>query len=393
MIEVNGISTIQNLKTIENVDTILGYSEGFFLVQKSYPIDSKKEIKEQFNLSNNQVNKLLSSQKHNDKYTICWFVNRNDGSVVGPFKNARLFSDGVTIANNNQVAVDTKNKILFKAKDKGLEEIGDFKEDRAVAVIFSENLLENYYVYINKNGNKVHRGRYYKNANNYGEGIAVVEKYGHQCIVYHPGNCIYRTKYYLNDYYSEGLISATDSKTFKTGYVNEKSEIVIDFDYEDGKPFSESLAPVKQNGKWGYINKEGNLVIPCIFDNAFGFINGIAKVERIIDGIVKPAIIDKKGNYVIETNDNYRTIDICDDLIIINNNSYVPIKEMKLENRARLYNGSFETLFLFENREEKNNFIMLANKEIEETEKDIASYKEQVYTELQESIFKLKYKK
>ncbi len=139
MIEVNGISTIQNLKTIENVDTILGYSEGFFLVQKSYPIDSKKEIKEQFNLSNNQVNKLLSSQKHNDKYTICWFVNRNDGSVVGPFKNARLFSDGVTIVNNNQVAVDTKNKILFKAKDKGLEEIGDFKEDRAVAVIFSEN--------------------------------------------------------------------------------------------------------------------------------------------------------------------------------------------------------------------------------------------------------------
>ena len=66
---------------------------------------------------------------------------------------------------------------------------------------------------------------------------------------------------------------------------------------------------------------------------------------------------------------------------------------MKLENRARLYNGSFETLFLFENREEKNNFVMLANKEIEETEKDIASYKEQVYTELQDSIFKLKYKK
>ena len=393
MIKVNGISTIQNLKTIENVDAILGYSEGFFLVQKSYPIDSKKEIKAQFNLSNNQVNKLLASQKHNHKYTIYYFINRNDGSVVGPFKNARLFSNGVTIANNGQIAVDTKNKTLFTAEEKGLEEIGDFKEDRAVAKIFSENLLENFYVYINKNGNKVHRGRYYEKANDFNEGIAVIEKYGHQCIAYHPGNCIYRTKYHLNDYYREGIISATNKKTLLTGYVDRGQNVIIPFDFEGGKPFNEGLAPVKKNGKWGYINKEGNLVISYMFDDAYSFVNGIAKVEMFVDGKNQPAIIDKEGNYVIEPNDNYKTIDICEDLIIINNNSYVPIKEMNLDNRARLYNGSFETLFLFENADEKNNFVTLANKEIEETKKDINIYKEQSYTKLQERIFSLKYKK
>lgn len=393
MIKVSGISTIENLQTIKEVDSILGYSEGYFLVQKSYPLEAKKEIKEQFDLSNREVNRLLSSQKKSGNYSICWFINKEDGSIIGPFKNARLFSDGVAIVNDGQIAIDTNNRVLFTAEEKGLEEIGDFKEDRAVATIFSENLLENYFVYINKDGNKVHKGRYYEKANNYSEGLAIVEKNSHQCTTDKRGSYIYRTKYHFNNNLSEGLISAANNKISKTGYIDRKQNVIIPFIFDEGKPFSEGFAPVKKGGKWGYINKEGNLVIPYIFDEAYGFKNGIAKVEMFVDGENKPAIIDTNGNFVIEPNDKYKTIDICEEFLIINNNSYLNINEMKLNYMAKLTNYSFETLFLFENAQEKNNFITLANKEIEETRKDINLYKEQAYNKLQESIFKLKYKK
>ena len=35
MANVKGLSEIENLETIKDVDSILGYSEGYFLVEKS----------------------------------------------------------------------------------------------------------------------------------------------------------------------------------------------------------------------------------------------------------------------------------------------------------------------------------------------------------------------
>lgn len=389
MANVKGLSEIENLETIKDVDSILGYSEGYFLVEKSYPLESKKEIKEQFDLSNREVNRLLSSQKHDHKYTIYWFISKENGSIIGPFKNARLISDGVTIVNDGQVAVDTNNNILFTALEKGLEEIGDFKEDRSVATIFSENLLGTYYVYINKKGNKVHKRRYYEKANNYSEGVVFVEKYGAQCITDKKGSHIYYTRYHLNNNLSEGLISATNKKTLKTGYVNAKQKVIIDFMFEDGKPFSEGLAPVKQNGKWGYIDKQGNMIIPFIFDEAFGFSNGIAKVEITINGINRPAIIDRSGNFIIEPNELYDTIDICEDIILINNEKFVPVSSMNILHKAVLTTEKDTKEFIFNNIEEKLEFISLTQKEIEDAEESIIRFKDNIYNNLEKRAEKI----
>ncbi|WP_366806007.1 WG repeat-containing protein, partial [uncultured Campylobacter sp.] len=48
---------------------------------------------------------------------------------------------------------------------------------------------------------------------------------------------------------------------------------------------------VKKDGKWGIIYKTGKEVISCIYDDTWGFSEGLAKVEK--DG--KWSFIDKTG--------------------------------------------------------------------------------------------------
>ncbi len=60
-------------------------------------------------------------------------------------------------------------------------------------------------------------------------------------------------------------------KDKKWGYINEKGEVVIDYQFKDAELFSdEGLAPVKEK-KWGFIDKSGKLVIPMDYDISAGF--------------------------------------------------------------------------------------------------------------------------
>ena len=52
---------------------------------------------------------------------------------------------------------------------------------------------------------------------------------------------------------------------------------------------------MKKDGKWGYIDKTGKEVVPCQYDNALGFSDGLAVVEK--GG--KCGYIDKTGKEVI----------------------------------------------------------------------------------------------
>ena len=83
-------------------------------------------------------------------------------------------------------------------------------------------------------------------------------------------------------------------------------EQIITPQYEDAKLFSESLAAVKQDGKWGYIDTNNNVVISFEYDTANSFSEGYAIVGNYstITGwddepqdIVYLGIIDKNGSY------------------------------------------------------------------------------------------------
>lgn len=119
------------------------------------------------------------------------------------------------------------------------------------------------------------------------------------------------TKWYngsIYDYYwyTEGLLCVrnTEFSDSNWGYVDKNYKKVISFKYEEARPFNQSLAPVKINGKWGFINKSGKAVIKAQFDD-FGvqdktysyrvFNHGIATVKK--NG--KWGAIDKNGKTVV----------------------------------------------------------------------------------------------
>lgn len=70
----------------------------------------------------------------------------------------------------------------------------------------------------------------------------------------------------------------------KWGYANSKGDVIIDYQYEDAKSFSDRLGAVKIDGKWGYVNKFNELKIDAVYEEAYPFINGKALVKTE-DGI------------------------------------------------------------------------------------------------------------
>lgn len=167
------------------------------------------------------------------------------------------------------------------------------------------------YGYKDKNGNIIVHP-FYQKAGGFGEtGIALVmdagfwhyiNVYGQKLVRPYPVN-------YKPDTFSEGLARYVDYSRLKTGFINDKGEIVIKAEYEDALPFSDGLAGVceftSSNGfnnkgvfsqsdymKWGFINKKGEMVIPALYHKITPFKNGKAVVYTQDK---KKIIIDKQG--------------------------------------------------------------------------------------------------
>ncbi|MDD5934654.1 MAG: WG repeat-containing protein [Clostridiales bacterium] len=57
----------------------------------------------------------------------------------------------------------------------------------------------------------------------------------------------------------------------KWGFINDTGDIVLEFQYEDARPFSRGLAGVKGADGWNYIDESGNIVIPGPFQEVRDF--------------------------------------------------------------------------------------------------------------------------
>jgi hypothetical protein len=64
----------------------------------------------------------------------------------------------------------------------------------------------------------------------------------------------------------------------KWGFCTPDKKIVIDCIYDDAYQFIEDLARVKQSGKYGFINRQGFEIIPFEYDRAYDFHKGFATV-------------------------------------------------------------------------------------------------------------------
>lgn len=67
-------------------------------------------------------------------------------------------------------------------------------------------------------------------------------------------------------------------KRNKWGFCTSNKEIVIDCIYDDAYQFIEDLARVKQSGKYGFIDRQGFEIIPFEYEIAYDFRKGFATV-------------------------------------------------------------------------------------------------------------------
>ena len=79
------------------------------------------------------------------------------------------------------------------------------------------------------------------------------------------------------------------------GFVDRTGKMVIPCVYENTYGFTEGLAGVAVKGRIGYLDRTGKMVIPAQFEDGYAFFEGLAWVK--IEG--KYAWIDRQGKVVI----------------------------------------------------------------------------------------------
>lgn len=80
------------------------------------------------------------------------------------------------------------------------------------------------------------------------------------------------------------------------GYVNQKGDRVLPFEWDLAEYFSEGLAPVKKDEKWGFIDRSGKVIIKIQWDVAWHFKDGVGRVKK--DG--KWVSVNHSGNIVTD---------------------------------------------------------------------------------------------
>ena len=106
--------------------------------------------------------------------------------------------------------------------------------------------------------------------------------------------------YYWMWDFAEGLAQLTvyenwEDKNPLCGFVDKAGKVVIPVEYEEAWGFSEGFARVQKNSKIGFIDKTGKALTPFQYDGAGGFSEGMAVVKK--NG--KFGFIDTTGKEVI----------------------------------------------------------------------------------------------
>lgn len=288
-----------------------------------------------FSLCANAEN--LKTIEHNGKYG---FVNDKGKLVIDTkYDSARDFHEGLAavLSDDNWEYINKKGKVIIKPNVL-YDRVGDFKEGRAYVVHSVEKknyddgytYVYNYIAYINKRGKIVipffEGGSYFYNFSN---GL-VAKQYGDSTYCSYMdknGKIILDSDYFEKTgwkntrdagchSFSENLLRVykytnNKYKTRLSAFMNKKGEIVysrkfdVPEDEEEGScdfdSFNEGMAGFRINWKYGFINKNFEEVIPPIYDFAYGFKDGLARVEK--DG--KWFYIDKQGNFVKEYKPEY----------------------------------------------------------------------------------------
>jgi len=106
------------------------------------------------------------------------------------------------------------------------------------------------------------------------------------------------------------------------GYKDALGTVIIEPQFVHAKEFKERLAVIGtsrgQDGNYGYINVKGEIVIPCIFNEAYDFNDGIARVmfsEATED--YRYSYIDKSGNILFDNKEFLNASDYSEGYAVV----------------------------------------------------------------------------
>ena len=115
------------------------------------------------------------------------------------------------------------------------------------------------------------------------------------------------TKCYDKDFF-EGVAVIKENKKF--GFIDLDGNVVVKPQYDNAWPFRCGIAMVRPIFGEGvkYIDKGGNCINKSDFTSGFGFCEGLAAVEVIVNGKYKWGFINQTGSFVIEPIYDYAAV-------------------------------------------------------------------------------------
>ncbi|GHV42636.1 hypothetical protein FACS189490_12010 [Clostridia bacterium] len=267
-------------------------------------------------------------------------IDTSGKTVVDFVYDALSLDNGVFIAKNyEKYSNDTKYRIIDKSgrvlSDFEYNRIESFSDGFAYAVTYKEGegYSTEWHGFIDKAGKKAITAQNGSGLQ-FSDGLAsmqngtFIDTSGKVVISGLELDGIYAGNF------SEGLAPALSIKNDKYGYIDKTGKVVIDFLYDEARPFDGGLAPVvkspSQSGyidksgkfydyswkgelvdglsvvmkddKWGFIDKTGSLVIPLTYSFAYDFNDGFALVETDKG---KWCFINSTGKVVINFKDEW----------------------------------------------------------------------------------------
>lgn len=231
---------------------------------------------------NNGVIPVANYDKNNNlSYQIINMV----GQPVIPeqFQEIKNFNFGLAFFRKNQKwgLIDSSGTILYSDK---WDYVLHFKEGFAtVGSILNGQLFVGV---LNINAEQVvDYSENYQYISSFENGYAVASKDGENFGIIKPdGTKITDFIYSEIGALSEGLIPVKDNSTKKWGYLDENGQMKIDFIYDETYGFHDGLAVVGikkgRDLQFGYINKLNEIQIDYQFLEAGNFSNGIAKAKN-----------------------------------------------------------------------------------------------------------------
>lgn len=289
------------------------------------------------------------------------FIFDNNGRVINKIsaKNAKDYSGSYSVAefeNDNKSYFKYINSFGEIADMRKYEKLGDFNEHLAIGKPFQEFKNPNSIIY-----------------HIFDEDLDIIDKFKAASIIgekFVNGLCI------ITNWDSDGFL--------KFGYVNEYGKYQIPCIYDMAYDFSDGLARVKLDGKYGYIDENNNMLLHNMFDEAHDFINGLAAVK--MNGLWH--IINKKGEFVLFG--IHERIRIFDDIIVFDSNKYLPIKELDKIYKVKISYKDLCAEMSFDNEDKRDKFydeqIYKLNKIKSETTRfEDDSYKE-LFSQIERTI-------